>query len=346
MLLGLGMGCGSQARKEVGGQSLQDQEAVRVTGRVIQPDTLRERFTVTGNLMANEAVTIRSEVNERIAQIHFREGQRVRKGERLVSFRDDELQARQERILSQLKIARRQERRQRKLLEMEGISQQEYEASLDRLKTLEADSQLVQAQLNKTVLRAPFSGRMGLRQVSPGAYLSQGDAIASLQAIRPIKLTFSVPERYLPFLQEGDSVAFTVAGREKPYSARIYAIEPQVNTASRTVDVRARAPNPAGELLPGGFAKVQLNLARSNDAIMIPTSAIIPELKGHKVYVVENGQARERAIKLGTRTEQAAQVTQGLQPNDTLVTAGYLLLKPGEPVRVKLESAPTRSSAP
>jgi membrane fusion protein (multidrug efflux system) len=140
-------------------------------------------------------------------------------------------------------------------------------------------------------------------------------------------------------MQEGQQVAFSLAAYDSTLSATIYAIEPSVKEDSRTVMIRAKAPNPQVTLLPGSYAKVKLQLSQADDALMVPTSAIIPELQGHKIYVVEDGKAQERQIQLGTRTEKFAAVEKGLAPGDTVITAGYLLLQPGDPVKVDLSPA-------
>ena len=189
-------------------------------------------------------------------------------------------------------------------------------------------------QIDKTEIRAPFRGFIGLKYVSEGSYISTNRRIANLIDMNPIKIEFSVPEKYAGKVQVNDRITFTVQGREQTYDARVFAIEPRLDPFTRTMTMRAVTPNPTGELIPGSFAQVKLIIEENENAIMIPTHALIPELGGQKVFLYKNGVAEPVAVETGMRTEQVIQVTHGLQPGDTLITSGMLQLRLGLAVEI------------
>jgi membrane fusion protein (multidrug efflux system) len=233
-----------------------------------------------------------------------------------------------------LKLARTEESRQKKLLDIEAISQGEYDIVANKAETLEAEKNLLLAQLVKTEIKAPFSGTIGLRYVSNGGYVSPNTKIAVLQQLDPIKIEFSIPESYSSVIKNGAPVRFKLSGSEEVYTGSVYATDLAVDPATRTIRIRARSANPDRKLVPGSFAKIELNLGDINNAIMLPSQAIIPELNGQKVFVVENGKARSVKIGVGVRTESDVQVTEGLKRGDSVVVSGILQLKEGSNVVV------------
>ncbi len=193
----------------------------------------------------------------------------------------------------------------------------------------------MEAQIDKTQVRAPFTGRIGLRQVSEGSYLSPQTTIATLQRVRPIKIDLSVPEKYGSQIQEGQKIRFTVRSSDQTYDGTIYAIEPQINAETRTLPMRARAPNPNGTLRPGAFADVTVVLGILDDALSVPAFAVTPSLGTQRVFVVEDGTAKPRNVTLGIRTDSTVQITDGLAPGDTVITSGIQGLRAGLNVRVE-----------
>ncbi|MBP1654231.1 MAG: hypothetical protein H6Q28_787, partial [Bacteroidetes bacterium] len=180
----------------------------------------------------------------------------------------------------------------------------------------------------------PFDGIIGLRYVSEGSYVSPQTRIASLQRTSSLKIDFSVPERYAGIVKPGQTIYFHVAGSDERATGAIYAVEPKIDPSTRTVMIRARAANPEGKLAPGAFAEVELVLREIPDAVMIPSQALVPDIEGHKVYVVEGGVARVRRVEIGLRTERDVQIVNGLRAADTVITTGILQLVPGAPVRI------------
>ena len=203
------------------------------------------------------------------------------------------------------------------------------------LHTAEADAKLIEAQLRKTRIVAPFDGIAGLRRVSVGAYLTPGSAIASFQDIGVLKLDFTLPERYLPNLRRAKTVNIRIAGVSEPITGEIYAVEPQIDATTRSLQVRANVPNKGRLLLPGAFAEVEVVLGEIPDAILIPPIALIPGLKDQKVFVHEHGRAEERVVEPGLRTDDGVHIVKGLAAGEEVIVSGILQLRPGASVRVR-----------
>ena len=199
---------------------------------------------------------------------------------------------------------------------------------------MQSQTQLIRAQLAKTQILAPFSGKIGLRSISSGEYITPSSTIARLVSTDPVKILFSIPEKYAGSVQLNTEISFNIAGSNTNYSARIYAIEPGIDLATRTLQLKAKASNPKGELLPGSFAKINLPLSSTNDAILIPTESVIPVLQGKKVYISSGGKAKEVMVETGTRTDKQILITSGLGVGDTVITTGIMAIKDGMPVNV------------
>lgn len=303
----------------------------------VTPRRLVERLSTTGSLYANERVVVVSEVAGKIERILFTEGAPVAAGELLLAIDDTELAAERQRVLSRLELAQLREDRQRQLYDDGLISDQEYDAARTELAALEAELQLIEARLEKTEIRAPFAGVVGLRRVSEGAYLSPQTEVTTLQDIDPVKVEFAVPERYAGALAVGDTIEFRVKSSERPHRGTVYAIEPSVDPETRSLPVRATSPNPDGELLPGAFADVQLTVREVADALSVPAIAVLPELGGKRVFVVDDGAAQPRAVTTGLRTETEVEVLSGLEPGDRVIVTGLQMLRPG--LQVETEEA-------
>lgn len=304
------------------------QRAVSVEATVVQASTLLDRIEVTGTLRANEEVELRSESAGKITEIYFQEGQGVRKGALLVKTNDSELQAQLRKAEYRVTLAENREKREKQILDNGGISLEDYEATLNEVNVLKADVDLIQAQIEKTRIRAPFNGTIGLRQVSEGSYISTSTIIANIQNVDPVKIDFSIPERYAQRVQVGDEIVFSVEGVTEPQRGVIYAIEPEIDANTRTLLIRARCPNPDKQLLPGAFADIDLIFEEIGDALTVPSIAIMPELGGKKVYVLQNGKAVPRDVETGIRTDERVQVISGLSPQDTVIVTGLQLIRP------------------
>jgi len=324
--------------KEAPGETKSSPRAnsIPVNAVVVKPKKVENKITLTGSIVANESVELKSEISGRIEKIYFKEGTRVKDGDLLVSINDDELRAEAEKLKYTKKLREEEEFRQRRLLEREAISQQDYDLALTELNTVKADIKLVAAQLDKTKLRAPFDGVIGLRHVSEGSYITPSDPIASLFNINPAKIDFSIPGKYSNEVKKGDKIYFSTEASDKEREGIVYAIEPRIDPNTRTLSMRALSPNDDGKLLPGQFAKIELIFNTVEDAIMVPSEAVIPELGGHKVYLSKDGHVQVSKVNIGIRTENELEITSGINPNDTLITTGVLQVRPGANVNLNI----------
>ncbi len=288
----------------------------------------------SGTSIPNEEVEIRSEISGRLTKLNINEGSYVQQGQLIAKIRDDDFVAQLKKIEIEEKLAAQIEARQKKLLEINAISKEEYEISLNRVSTLNADKELIKVQLEKTEIKAPFAGRIGFKNISNGAYVTPTTIIANLVQTNPIKIDFTIPEKYLPLVRTGQDVKFQIDGSNEVFTSRVIAIDPKIDPVLRTLKARAITSNPANKFLPGMFIKVNLNLG-SEKSIMIPSETIIPVLEGKKVFVKRNGLAEEVMIETGLRTEKKVQVLSGLSVGDSLITTALMTLKPGAPVLTK-----------
>ena len=309
--------------------------ALPVNAVVMKPKLLESKIKITGSLLPNESVTIMSEVAGMVTEIQFEEGQRVKKGDLLLRLKDNELRAQLEKLRYSRELAQETENRQRQLLEKEAISQEEYDITLTNLNTSEADIKLLQTQIDRTYIRAPFDGIIGLRQISEGAYITTATSITSLYNLDPIKVAFAIPGKYVSKVNAGDQIQFTTENSEQIFNGEVYAIEPQIDANTRTVQIRAYAQNKETQLIPGQFAKVELLMETVDNALMVPAYAVIPELNGHKLFLAKNGLAVQKSVLIGMRTESEVQILEGLKPQDTVITSGLLEIRPGIEVNLK-----------
>lgn len=307
---------------------------LQVEGVVVQASDFSNDLDVTGTLEANESVELRSEVSGLITSINFKEGANVSKGALLVKINDRDIQAQLQEALTKQRLSATNENRSKQLLEKGAISQEEYDTSLADLQSLKAQTQLIQAQLAKTAIYAPFSGKIGLRSVSVGGYLTPATLIANLSSVNPLKVSFSVPEKYIGQIKLNSEISFNTDGYNKTFIGKVFAIEPGINTQTRTLQIKALVPNPNNELLPGSFVKIKLGLSTIKDALLIPNEAIIPVLNGKTVYISKGGKAEQVSVEAGTRTAEKIVITYGLNVGDTVLTTGAMALRNGSPVNV------------
>ena len=309
-------------------------KSLSVKAHIIKAEKLANNVITSGTILSNEEVELKGEVAGKIINIYFKEGSSVKKGDLLVKINDAELQAQLAKAKYNLKLLEDREHRQRVLLEREAISQEDYDVSLNELNVVKADIELVKAQVAKTEIRAPFDGVIGLKNVSEGSFVNTETIIATLQDINPIKIDFSIPEKYSGSVKVGDQIRFKVVGKDETYTGKVYAIEPKIDPQTRTLKLRAVYSNAARSILPGSFADVELILHEIQGALMVPTYSIIPELKGQKVFLYRNGKAFPQNVEIGIRTDTRVQITNGLAENDSLITSGILQIRPNSPVTI------------
>ena len=322
-----------------GSKSPDASAALRVEAFALAPTSLSETITSTGSLRADEGVELQAETNGKIVSINFTEGARVRRGDLLIKLNDAELRATLQRAAYRRDLAETKERRLAQLIETKSVNQQDYDVALSELSVQRAEVSLVEAQLAKLEIRAPFDGVVGLRFVSEGALVNATTRVATLQRLEKLKIDFSVPEKYAARIRTGSAISFSVAGGEHRAQGEIYAFEPRIDPTTRTVLVRAICPNPGGRLLPGAFANVEVVLAEMSDAIVVPALAVIPGLNEKNVFIVSEGKAVRRAVETGMRTESTVQIVSGLKVGDVVITSGLQQLRAGLPVNAILNPA-------
>ena len=298
----------------------------------VVPRTLSERITATGEVFAEESVELVSEISGKAVWVAFNEGSRVKQGEVLLRLDDTELRAELARADSRVGLARAQAERQVALAKGGGTTQDSLDAAESEVRVREAELALVKAQLAKTEIRAPFDGVVGLRYVSVGALVTPSTRIATLQNIDTVKVEFAVAERHLERVKRDAEVMISIAGMNEPFVGEVYAIEPRIDPATRTLRLRARAENPGGRALPGGFATVEMPLKEISDAILVPATALVAGLNEQQIYVIEQGKAQPRKVQIGLRLAREVQVVSGLESNALVITSGQLQLRPGVPV--------------
>ena len=304
-----------------------------VEGHIVHFDSLDNSLQVTGSILPNEEVELRTEISGKVESIALQEGKLVEQGTLLVKLNDRDLLAQLRKITAQQKLAESRRERLAELLKIQGVSQQEYDEADNQAEALIADADVLKVQIERTEIRAPFRGVLGLRSVSRGSYVTPADVIAGIRQMDPVKIEFSIPGRYSTLIAEGKEIKFSVEGETEPRSGKVYAVESGINTNTRMLLVRATAPNPQNNIKPGSFVKVDLILEHIEDAILVPTQAIVPVLKGQQVYVSRNGKAEAIPVTTGIRSEKMVQITSGLTKGDTVVVTGVMSIRPGAGLR-------------
>jgi len=304
-----------------------------VTGYVVRPSIMSELRNTIGTIKPDEEVDLAFETSGKIISIFFKEGTKVKKGDLLAKINDRPLQAQLEKLQVQKKLLESKEFRQRSLLDKDAISQESYDQIQTELQATMADINLVKARISETEMRAPFDGNIGLRYLSEGAYVTQSTKIARLVKLSPLKIEFAIPEKYTSEVKLGFPVTFTIDGIDNVFNAEVYAVDTKIDNLKQVV-MRAIYPNKKEELNSGRYASVSLVLSKIEDALAIPSEALIPEMEGERVFVYKKGKASSVKVNTGLRTESQIQITSGLEPGDTLIVTGILQLRQGLPVQL------------
>jgi len=300
----------------------------KVTAFITSSSTLDNQLFSSGTVRANEEVMLMPEVAGKLIQINFKEGSNVTKGSLLAKIADSDLQAQLSKLNLQMKLAKEKEDRLKSLVEIKGVSQEEFDAASNLVKTINADIEFNKAQIAKTEIRAPFDGIIGLRNVSEGSFVNSSTIIASMQQTKILKIDFTVPEKYAAIVVPGNLIKFTVDNSNQTFTAKVDAIEPKIDELTRNITIRAIFNNDKMTIYPGAFARIELSANKKPEAILIPTEAIIPELKGKKVFVNRSGKAIPVKVKTGLRNDARIEITEGLKVGDTVITTGIMALKP------------------
>jgi membrane fusion protein (multidrug efflux system) len=328
--------CGNNDNKigPPGSGAARPNPVINVDGYLVRTQTIVENIEVGGSLLANESTEINPEISGRLVYLNVNEGRNVSRGALIGRIYDGDLQAQLKKLQVQLQIARQTQSRFGELLKVQGISQQEFDQASLQVSNIMADMDIVRADITKTQIRAPFNGKLGLKNISPGSYVTPATIVATIQQVSQLKLDFTVPEKYSGQISNGQYINFTVDGSDKKYSARIMAIESSVSQTTRSLMVRSIVQNNDGLLLPGSFAKVILNFAPNENAIMVPAQAVIPQARGKKIIVAQKGSPVFVEVTTGYRDSVNVQITSGLNVGDTVVLTGLLSIKPESKINV------------
>ncbi len=305
-----------------------------VEGYLVRDTIAEYELQTIGTIRANESVHIVSEISKRLIFINFSEGTFVTKGTLLFKLDDADLKARLEKFTLMEALAMQNEQRNKTLLEKGGISQGVYDEVLNNLKTIQADIHLIQVELDKTEIRAPFSGMIGLRNVSNGAFITPDMILTRLQDVSKVRIDFSIPERYANSIEPGLKISFTLPANPEVFTATIKASQPNIDVTTRNLKIMAMTDNSSGLILPGSSVKVSLQFEESQRSIFVPSQCLVPSLKGYNVYVVSEGKAILREVIVGRRTNKSVQLLDGTKPGDTLIMTNLLRIRPGSKVEI------------
>lgn len=329
--------CGTKDKKttaESRQSTAQKTPPLAVEVMIAKEQVLNEDIEVPGSLLANESTEIHPEVSGRLVLLNVREGAFVGRGTLLAKLYDGDLQAQLRKLQVQLKIAQQTENRQEQLLKIQGISQQDYDLSLLQVHNINADIEIIRSTISKTDIRAPYNGKLGLKNISPGAYITPATVITTINQVDQLKLQFDIPEKYGAMIKKGQDINFTIDGTPKNFTAVVLATEGSIQENTRSLAVRALVKSKDAGLLPGAFAKVKIVLGKNENALMIPNNSLIPQGRKKLIFLFSNNKALSTEITTGIRDSTNIQVLTGLNTGDTVITSGLLFLKPGSDVKI------------
>lgn len=300
----------------------------KVDAYIVNTETFGETIEVPGTVVSNEVTEIHPEVSGRIVYLNLAEGKYVPKGTLLAKLYDGDLLAQLQKLEVQLKLAEKTEERQSQLLKIQGISQADYDISQLNVSNLKADIGIIKTSIAKTEVRAPFGGKLGLKNISQGAFVSPSSIIGVINQTNQLKLDFSIPEKYTGQIKNGQLIQFTFEGSDEIMHAKVIATEANVTETTRSLMARALVTSKNSSLLPGAFAKVQMSFAPNPNAILIPSQAIIPQARGKKVILMKDGKASFADVTTGVRDSSRVQIIEGLHAGDTVIVTGLLSVRP------------------
>jgi len=304
-----------------------------IEGYIVKPSVLKQSISVSGTIKPFEETVLMPDVSGRVVSINFQEGMPVKKGALLIQLFNDDLQAQLHKLQAQLDIADQTEKRESELIKVNGISKQDYDQAVLLVHSVKADIEVVQAQLRKTMVLAPFDGVIGLRNISLGAVVTPGTALTTIRQVNQLKLEFSFPGKYNTDIKKGSKLSFSVQGSDKKFNAIVLATEEGIELSTRNLEAKAIIISTDPILVPGMYANVELNLKENNKALMVPTQAIIPQERNKKLIVCKGGKANIIVVKTGVRQATSIEVQSGIEPGDTVVTTGILFIKPGSSLK-------------
>ncbi|MEZ5007788.1 MAG: efflux RND transporter periplasmic adaptor subunit [Chitinophagales bacterium] len=315
-------------------QAVAPKKALEVEGYKVVPEPFNNEIIITANLIPNENVELKSPISGQVLDIHFKEGEKTYKGQSIVHIDDRSWKAQLLGLNAQLDAANSDLDRKKALLEIEGSTQEEIETAFSLVESLKSSIKQLEINIDLANVTAPFSGQLGMRNFSKGAYLREGDVITTITEVSQLKVDFEVPQEHKASIKLGGTIKVVI--EKDTLDAKIYAINPVIKESSRTISVRALLKQPSGKMImPGTFAEVVIATNYLNDALMVPTQAIVPEINEQTVYVYSNGKAHRKTVKIGNRTDEKVNVISGIAAGDTLITTGLLLVKEGMGVNLQ-----------
>ncbi|HYC36474.1 MAG TPA: efflux RND transporter periplasmic adaptor subunit [Usitatibacter sp.] len=304
---------------------------------------LPQSLSAVGSLRSDETIIVRPEIAGRVAQILFREGQHVAKGTVLVRLDDSVQRADLDKARANLVLSKSKLDRALGLRQQGFVSGQATDEAENLYKVARADVELMEARVSKATITAPFAGTIGLRQVSIGDYVKEGQDIVNLESLDPLKVDFRVPEMALSQVKSGQTLQVTLdAIPDRAFDGHVYAINPLIDAGGRSIVIRAQVSNRDGKLRPGMFARVRLFTSEARDSAMVPEEAIFPVGDDKYVWKVVDGKVSRQKVEIGQRRDGRVEITSGLGGSDVVVTAGHLKVRDGMAVKV----ADTPGSAP
>lgn len=310
------------------------QQEISADAFIIKEIDLENEVATVGTIIANEEVEIKSELTRKITGIYFKEGTFVPKGKVLFKLDDSDILARLRKLDLDEELNIKQQDREKQLLDKGLLTPDEYEVRETNIEKIKADIEVLEVELSKTEIRAPFSGVTGFRNVSIGSLVNNSNILTTIQDISRVKVDFSIPEKYIAVFRPGQDITFRVEGYDEDFTGKVISYEPKLNESTRSIILRATANNKGSKLLPGSFVKVKLQLEDINNAVMIPTESVVPKLKGQSVFLYQNGLAVSKDVELGIRTEKEVQITSNLNIGDTVISTNILRLKPNSKVKL------------
>jgi membrane fusion protein (multidrug efflux system) len=300
-----------------------------IEGFVVKLSVIDQTISISGTIRPMEETVLMPEVPGRVVMINLDEGKYVRQGTILIKLFDEDLQAQLHKAQAQLDLAEQTQIRQGELMKVNGISQLDYDQSVLQVHSIKADIEVLKVQIRKTEVHAPFDGVIGLRNISLGAEVTPSTSLATIRSVKQLKLDFSVPEKYSTQVRQGLILQFTIQGDERKHYASVFATEEGIDPGTRNLKVRALVKMDSASFVPGTFANVELRLNENKNALMVPTQAIIPRERDKQLIIARSGRAQFIKVKTRIRQESMIEVTEGIQPGDTVVTTGILFIKPG-----------------
>ncbi len=340
LILLLLAGCKEDGKKDMkgGAPGQRPPETPSIFSAVVaDASPINRMIEAPGTIIANEATDMQPEISGRVVSINFKEGSFVRKGTLLVKLFDGDLQAQLKKLAVQLELAQATERRQKELLAINGTSQQDYDNAILNVSNIKADMDLLKVRIVQTEIRAPFDGKLGLRNISLGAYVTPSTIITNIAQVNTLKVEFTVPEKYAHEMLPNKILTFHTSGDPKVYYATVTAAQNLISAETRNLLVRAIVKAPDSRISPGTFVEVSIGLGYNANAILVPTQAIIPSTRSKKVIILQEGKATFREVKTDFRDALRIEVTEGISLGDTIITSGLLTIKEGMPCKVVID---------